>query len=132
MRRRVFVIAAVVILAATPPRAQSKRLMTETDLLKFTWIADPEISPDGRTVAFVRVTVNEKENRYETSLYADPRHQRRQRATAHHVEYPRYDAALVAGWTRDRVPAFDREGQQAAGCAAVRAADGWRRRAPDH
>src|SRR5689334_15354291 len=62
-------LAAALSLA---PHAQSKRFITETDLLKFTWIADPQISPDGSTVAFVRVTVNEKENRYETSLYAVP------------------------------------------------------------
>src|SRR4029077_20499178 len=43
-----------------------------SDLLKFTWIADPQISPDGSTVAFVRVTGNEKENRYESSLFVVP------------------------------------------------------------
>lgn len=37
--------------------------------MKFTWIADPQISPDGATVAFVQVTVNEKDNKYESSLY---------------------------------------------------------------
>ena len=62
--------ACVVVLVAVSPRAQGARVITEKDLFKFTWIADPQISPDGSTVAFVRVTVNEKENRYETSLYA--------------------------------------------------------------
>src|SRR5438445_13048039 len=69
--RRALVVAAVV-LAATLPRAQGKRPIAETDLFKFTWIADPQISPDGSTVAFVRVVVNEKENRYETSLFVVP------------------------------------------------------------
>ncbi|HYM22707.1 MAG TPA: S9 family peptidase [Vicinamibacterales bacterium] len=64
--------ALVVVLLGSLPRAQTKRFITEMDLFKFTWIADPQISPDGSTVAFVRVTVNEKENRYETSLYAVP------------------------------------------------------------
>ena len=32
----------------------------------------PEISPDGDTVAFVRVAVNEKDNRYETAIYSVP------------------------------------------------------------
>src|SRR5262249_57570902 len=64
-----FVCCAIVCAVATP-RMAGKRFITETDLLKFTWIADPQISPDGSTVAFVRVTVNEKENRYETSVYA--------------------------------------------------------------
>src|SRR5882672_5332142 len=64
--------ACIVIALAMAPRAQSKRFITEQDLLKFTWIADPQISPDGTTVAFVRVTVNEKDNRYETSVFAVP------------------------------------------------------------
>jgi len=51
--------------AATPPR----RPIAETDLLKFRWIADPQISPDGRQIAYVRVTVNEKEDRYDTALW---------------------------------------------------------------
>jgi dipeptidyl aminopeptidase/acylaminoacyl peptidase len=54
------------------PNAQSRRFITERDLLKFTWVADPEISPDGASVAFVKVTVNEKENRYESALYLVP------------------------------------------------------------
>src|SRR2546428_6320504 len=49
-----------------------KRFITETDLFKFTWIAGPQISPGGSTVGLVRVTVNEKENRYESSLFAVP------------------------------------------------------------
>src|SRR5437773_707629 len=64
------VLACVAVLAVAAPGAQTKRGITETDLLKFTWIADPQLSPDGSTVAFVRVTVNEKENRYESAIYA--------------------------------------------------------------
>src|SRR6476620_11687894 len=70
-RLSVAVVACLVMIAASP-HAQTKRFITEKDLFKFTWIADPNISPDGATVAFVRVTVNEKENRYESSLYAVP------------------------------------------------------------
>src|SRR6516164_2246916 len=71
MLRRASLAAFVLILAlsAALPRAQSKRFISETDLFKFTWIADPQISPDGSRVTFVRVTVNEKENRYETSVF---------------------------------------------------------------
>src|SRR5436190_22874808 len=71
MRRTSIAAAAFVILLASP-HAAGKRFITETDLFKFTWIADPQISPDGSTVVFVRVTVNEKENRYESSLFAAP------------------------------------------------------------
>jgi len=65
-------LALVLALVAASPRAQGPRVITEKDLFKFTWIADPQISPDGATVAFVRVTVNEQENRYETAVYAVP------------------------------------------------------------
>src|SRR3954467_14003991 len=60
------------LVAAAVPHGQSTRFITDKDLFAFTWIADPQLSPDGSTVAFVRVTVNEKENRYETSLLAVP------------------------------------------------------------
>ncbi len=70
--RKHHVIALILLLLAIVPRAAEKRFITEKDLLKFTWIADPQIAPDGSTVAFVRVTVNEKENRYETSVFTVP------------------------------------------------------------
>src|SRR3954465_11909790 len=65
-------LAAVLALVVASPRAQGRRSITEKDLFRFTWIADPTISPDGATVAFVRVTVNEKENRYESSISSVP------------------------------------------------------------
>src|SRR4029453_2170543 len=40
----------------------------EKDLFDFVWIGDPQISPDGTRVAFVRVTVNEKKEGYNTSI----------------------------------------------------------------
>lgn len=49
--------------------AADKRPITETDIFKFVWIADPQISPDGSRVAFVRVWVNQKADRYETALW---------------------------------------------------------------
>src|ERR1019366_6189280 len=70
--KKFYVLACVVALGLASPRAQGKRFITEHDLLTFTWVADPQISSDGSTVAFVRVTVNEKENRYETSLFTVP------------------------------------------------------------
>src|SRR3954469_5219506 len=68
MRKRPLIVV-VFLLLATVPRAADTRFITEKDLLKFTWIADPQLAPDGSNVAFVRVTVNEKENRYETTLF---------------------------------------------------------------
>ena len=47
----------------------SKRLIAETDVTKFVWSADPQVSSDGRSVAFVRVDANEKKDDYETSIW---------------------------------------------------------------
>jgi dipeptidyl aminopeptidase/acylaminoacyl peptidase len=49
-----------------------KRPITEKDLWDFVWIGDPQISPDGSRVAFVRVTVNEKKEGYNTSIWSVP------------------------------------------------------------
>src|ERR1700726_4136771 len=49
-----------------------KRNITEKDLWDFVWIGDPQISPDGSRVAFVRVTVNEKKEGYNTSIWSVP------------------------------------------------------------
>jgi dipeptidyl aminopeptidase/acylaminoacyl peptidase len=43
--------------------------MREEDLLRFEWIADPQISPDGRRVAYTRVTVDAEEDEYVTNLW---------------------------------------------------------------
>ena len=49
--------------------AQTKRPITEKDLFRFQWIGDPQVSPDGSQVVFVRVSVNDKKDGYETSLW---------------------------------------------------------------
>lgn len=59
---RVFAAALILLLAAAAYAAP--RSITEKDFLRFQWVADPEISPDGRDVAYVLVSVNEKEDRY--------------------------------------------------------------------
>jgi dipeptidyl aminopeptidase/acylaminoacyl peptidase len=70
--KKLAALLTLLVVCAAVPGGQGKRFITEKDLFKFTWIADPQISPDGATVAYVRVTVNEKENRYETSLFTVP------------------------------------------------------------
>src|SRR5262245_55744333 len=47
-----------------------KRPITEKDLWDFVWIGDPQVSPNGSRVAFVRVTVNEKKEGYNTSIWS--------------------------------------------------------------
>jgi dipeptidyl aminopeptidase/acylaminoacyl peptidase len=49
--------------------SEGKRLITEKDLFQFTWIATPQISPDGSRVAFTRVVVDKKRTGYETSIW---------------------------------------------------------------
>src|SRR5438270_5582101 len=49
-----------------------KRPITEKDLWDFVWIGDPQVSPDGSRVAFVRVAVNEKKEGYNTSIWLVP------------------------------------------------------------
>src|SRR3982751_4296715 len=51
------------------PTLAQKRNITEKDLFNFTWIGDPQISPDGSTVAFVKVWVNDKKDGYNTSIW---------------------------------------------------------------
>jgi dipeptidyl aminopeptidase/acylaminoacyl peptidase len=49
-----------------------KRPITETDLFRFVWVADPQISPDGKRVAFVRVAVKKKKDGYESGVWMVP------------------------------------------------------------
>ena len=69
IRHLCFVICMA--LPASPAFAQ-KRNITEKDLWDFVWIGDPQISPDGSRVAFVRVNVNEKKEGYNTSIWSVP------------------------------------------------------------
>jgi dipeptidyl aminopeptidase/acylaminoacyl peptidase len=66
--RRCFVIV-LVLLSSLYAFAQTRRLITDKDLFRFQWIGDPQVSPDGSRVAFVRVTVNEKKDNYDAALW---------------------------------------------------------------
>jgi dipeptidyl aminopeptidase/acylaminoacyl peptidase len=100
--KKFFLTACIVTATAVLPlQGQGRRFMTEKDLLKFTWIADPQLSPDGTTVIYVRVTVNEKDDRYETALFSVP---------SNGVEVPR---RLTSG-TRDTAPRWAPDGRRVA------------------
>ncbi|MEP7028414.1 MAG: S9 family peptidase [Candidatus Eisenbacteria bacterium] len=43
--------------------------MLETDLLRLTWIADPQISPDGLRIVYTRVSVDPVLDSYQSSLW---------------------------------------------------------------
>src|SRR3954464_9439727 len=69
IRHSCFVI--LLALGVAPLFAQ-KRPITEKDLWDFVWVGDPQVSPDGGRVAFMRVTVNEKKEGYNTSIWSVP------------------------------------------------------------
>ncbi len=69
MRKIIWLFALILLTAPLLP-AQSKRPITEKDLFQFQWIGDPQVSPDGSQVVFVKVTVNEKKDNYDTSLWS--------------------------------------------------------------
>ncbi len=66
--RRSFVVLFL-LLGCLFSVAQTKRSITDKDLFRFQWIGDPQVSPDGSHVAFVRVTVNEKKDGYDTAIW---------------------------------------------------------------
>lgn len=46
-----------------------KRPVVAQDLLKLKFLADPQISPDGKKIAYAVAHIDEKENNYKTDLY---------------------------------------------------------------
>lgn len=68
MRSILFVVLITLVFVSSPAAAQQRNI-TEKDLFGFNWIADPQISPDGSRVAFVRVKVNDKKAGYNTSIW---------------------------------------------------------------
>ena len=69
MRALIFIAVFVATLGGV---SAQKRSITEKDLFDFVWIGDPQLAPDGARVAFVRVTVNEKKEGYDTSIWTVP------------------------------------------------------------
>ncbi|HSH39174.1 MAG TPA: S9 family peptidase [Chthoniobacterales bacterium] len=68
---RIAAAALVALIGSTPADVLAqKRNITEKDLFDFTWIGDPQISPDGSRVLFVRVNVNDKKDGYKTSIWS--------------------------------------------------------------
>src|SRR5262245_55008119 len=53
----------------TPTPTAVRRPIREDDLVRLVWIADPQISPDGRWIAFTRVEVDAKEDGYRTAVW---------------------------------------------------------------
>ena len=68
-RRAVFAIVVLLCQLGQVAFSQTKRSITDKDIFRFQWIGDPQVSPDGAHVVFVRVTVNEKKDNYDTALW---------------------------------------------------------------
>ena len=62
-------LVLTILAAAFTANAADKRNITEKDLFDFVWVGDAQVSPDGGRVAFVRVSVNEKKEGYNTSIW---------------------------------------------------------------
>ena len=106
LRRFSFVLLLASLLCATAPGAAERRPISEKDLFKFVWIADPQISRDGSQILFVRVSVDEKKDTYDSAIWI---------AKSDGSEAPR---ALTAG-TRDTTPRWSPDGRQVAFVRAV-------------
>src|SRR5436305_13503654 len=68
-RVRSAILYVLLVSVAASIGVAQKRKITEKDLFSFRWIGDPQLSPDGSKVVFVRVTVNEKRDGYDTQLW---------------------------------------------------------------
>ena len=51
--------------------ADKRRLVSE-DLYKLVFVSDPQISPDGKKIAFVRSHIDEKTKEYRSHIYLVP------------------------------------------------------------
>jgi dipeptidyl aminopeptidase/acylaminoacyl peptidase len=67
--RTAMLVVAVCFSSAAWPSGAQRRTITEQDLFKFVWVADPQIASDGSQIAFARVTVDEKKDTYESSIW---------------------------------------------------------------
>lgn len=91
---RIFIVVLVLSVAASA----QKRNITERDLFDFAWVGDPQISPDGSTIAFVKVAVNAAKTNYDTSIWAVP---------ASGAAEPR----RITSGTRDTTPRWSPDGK---------------------
>ena len=68
--QKAFVRLFVLLLVFSVSASGQKRNITEKDIFDFAWVGDPQVSPDGSTVVFVKVTVNSARTNYDTAIWA--------------------------------------------------------------
>ncbi|MBK7932548.1 MAG: S9 family peptidase [Acidobacteria bacterium] len=96
--RKLLVRLSVVVLVFAVTASAQKRNITEKDLFDFAWVGDPQVSPDGSTVAFVKVTVNAAKTNYDTSIWS---------VSTSGNEEPR----RITGGNRDTTPRWSPDGK---------------------
>src|SRR5689334_4121038 len=67
--RILFALTAIAGGLMVPVSGQARRAMTIEDLIVAPRIADPQLSPDGRTVLFVRTTTDGKTGKRNSDIY---------------------------------------------------------------
>ncbi len=70
--RKAFFLAAVFIAASTGMAAAQKRPMTIDDLITAVRVSEPQLSPDGKTVVFVRTTTDGTTGRRNADIWSVP------------------------------------------------------------
>src|SRR5258706_10056430 len=69
LSKKTFSIAALIICCAAVAVAQATRPITPEDYYSFEFISDPNISPDGKLVAYVLTKVDRAQNRRNSSIW---------------------------------------------------------------
>ena len=62
-------LTAASLAPAAIPQSEGKRGVTPEDYYSFEFVSDPRISPDGKLVAFVVTTIEQKQNRRHSSIW---------------------------------------------------------------
>ena len=115
-------IAALVLSAVAPAGAQQKRPITFKDLAAMHRLSDPQLSPDGKWIAYEVGTPNLEANHVAHDIWLVPWVAAKR---AHHARRERHAAAMVAGWKAAHVFVLTR-----GRAASLLDHAGWRRREP--
>jgi dipeptidyl aminopeptidase/acylaminoacyl peptidase len=95
------------ILACLPAAALAARPITEHDLMRFQWIGDVQMSADGAQLSYVQISVDDKKEGYDTSLWSVPT----AGGAPRHLTLGKHDAS--PRWSPDgRFLAFTRSGEK--------------------